>query len=277
MILKVNPLFLLMLVWAYFSGQLLSVLCVFCVAVLHEAGHGIAALLSGYELGAVRILPFGVNLKLAEEHFRSPRDEMMVAAAGPAVNLLLLLIGLLFSYATDFQITFYIYSNIFMLLINLLPIVPLDGGRILRACLHTEFDGVVAEKVMRVISVLSTMVILIAGVVLLYKTKMNYSLMIAALFLLSTLTQDTKLRRSTNPVFSSFCVNLNECVQVKHYLVAETTKISTLVKRKNGHGTVVFDIVDNAGRYLTSLTNKEMIDGMIEYGYDAEVSNLVKK
>lgn len=269
---RINPFFLLTILLACICGQLLPVLCVFCVAVLHEAGHGLTALILGYEIQQVNILPFGVNLKLAQENFRSFHDEILIAAAGPMVNLILIITGLIFAFFWKVDIQVYIYCNIYMLLINLLPILPLDGGRILSVALKQELGTRKGEAIIHTISILSTLIILFAGGVLLYRTKFNYSLFIAAAFLLSCISQNSVRQ---NRMLSVLRYHSDEVEMVKHYAVNGGVKAGKILKSAQGNRLAVYDILDDSACYLGSITNKQLIDGVVEHGYEIPLIKLL--
>lgn len=119
-------------------------LSIFGCVVLHELGHALAARRYGIETEDITLLPIGGLARLT----RMPRDpwqEFVIAAAGPLVNLAIatllggmLLLGSLVvptgisSFSGRFLTTL-LYANIGLVLFNLLPSFPMDGGRILRA------------------------------------------------------------------------------------------------------------------------------------------------
>ncbi len=81
------------------------------------------AFLLGYSIEKITILPVGINGKIKEE-INNKTHNFIIATAGPCVNLLIALI------ASYYKLGDLAMCNIYMLVFNLLPIVPLDGGRI---------------------------------------------------------------------------------------------------------------------------------------------------
>ncbi len=104
----------------------------------HELGHCLAARLLGMKVTAVRLYLLGGVSEL-ERVPRSPREEAVIAAAGPAVSGVLAGVAWLVAQLTEagtvpwLLITLLSLSNVLVALFNLLPALPLDGGRVLRA------------------------------------------------------------------------------------------------------------------------------------------------
>ena len=225
---RINPFFLFVLFLAWHFDLLTAFLLVFSVAVLHEAGHALCARLFGLKIKLFQIQPWGVCMKT--EPFLSPASEIAVAAAGPFVNLLLLGIGFIKPNPL------FLLSNMFMLLINLLPVYPLDGGRIFYCLVLRETDRECAKKIIRIVSGIVTVIVFIAGGVLLYKTKVNFSVLLAAAFM----------------AFSADSAEENESYKcamprrTRHYLVCGTDSVRIALKVRRGSNAVVFDVTDSA-------------------------------
>ena len=117
----------------------------FTCVVLHEFGHILAARRYGVDTPAVILLPIGGVARMARMP-ETPGQEIVVALAGPAVNVviaaaLLLVLGGLPSLTEIMAPTVtglagrLLYANLFLVLFNLIPAFPMDGGRVLRALL----------------------------------------------------------------------------------------------------------------------------------------------
>ena len=132
----VNPFFLAMLGLFLAAGVLLEGSMVFTAVLLHELAHMAAARRRGLGPGEVELLPFGGVARLGTELALRPADEVRVALAGPACNLVLTVAALVLkSYGIwhpDLG-PFFVRINLMLAGFNLLPAFPLDGGRICRA------------------------------------------------------------------------------------------------------------------------------------------------
>lgn len=161
--------FLLFLVWIGLGNlvdrrendapwELLLITMIFSFIVLHELGHALTARHFGIRTRDITLLPIGGVARL-ERMPENPREELLVAIAGPAVNFviaaltavtIILVRGfdelmLIEQTGTDFLITAF-YVNLGMGTFNLLPAFPMDGGRILRALLVPKMGYVSATE-----------------------------------------------------------------------------------------------------------------------------------
>jgi Zn-dependent protease len=137
---------------AIFSTVILVILIFVCV-LLHEFGHVFMAREQGVHVHDVSLSAIG-GVSRMDQMPGDPRSEIMIALAGPAVNVALvialapvvLLIGIMRGFASleDYALTVFspsvagllttlLYANLLIVVFNLLPAFPMDGGRVLRA------------------------------------------------------------------------------------------------------------------------------------------------
>ena len=133
-----NNAFLALLGLFFVAGVLVKGLIAFAVVLLHELAHVAAARRFGVYVQDVELLPFGGVSRMGSEVVFDPSKEVGVAFAGPAANLLLTgLVITLNNYGLwDNELgRFFLQCNLMIAAFNLLPALPLDGGRIFRAYL----------------------------------------------------------------------------------------------------------------------------------------------
>lgn len=132
--LKIHPLFFLLLVAAGLTGQIFNLSLVFISVLIHEIAHMLTAFGFGYRAAVIELFPFGGVAKLDYALFNDPIIEGVTALAGPLQSMILALLSSLFHRVMGgselgqkmCQV------NLGLAFFNLLPLFPLDGGRILR-------------------------------------------------------------------------------------------------------------------------------------------------
>jgi Zn-dependent protease len=162
---KVHLTFLLILVWGALNyggsaGPLYGVvvtLALFTLVLLHELGHSLAAIGYGIPVKDITLLPIGGVARL-ERMPEKPLHELVVALAGPLVNVILAIVllplvtvlAMLQGEAVTLSmltqpgllglLVFLLTANISLAVFNMIPAFPLDGGRVLRATLGFFMD-----------------------------------------------------------------------------------------------------------------------------------------
>ena len=159
--LSVSPGFVLLAAFLYFCGGWASVTALFTAVLAHELGHMAAIALTGAEVRGIRFGASGAVIELAG--LLSRRQEMGVAAAGP-------LAGIAFAAVCFLADTPYFrYAGLISLLasaFNLLPVCPMDGGRLAYLTLCGVMDEASAERIMRVIGTIFGLCVTGTGVCL---------------------------------------------------------------------------------------------------------------
>jgi len=194
-------------------GVVLMLTLFLCVA-LHELGHSLMARRFGIETREILLMPLGGIAQL-EKNPTQPRHELLIALAGPLVNVLiaalLVVIGLtpqvsLFNSLLDGQglsaalstepslnnlLLWLVSANLSLVLFNLIPAFPLDGGRVLRAVLAMGLGYPLAT---RIATVVGQMIAVVLGIFGLFSG--NFLLALVAIFIFVGATQETAVADS---------------------------------------------------------------------------------
>lgn len=139
--------------WEVLLWNIVFIVAVFFCVTLHEFGHALMARRFKYKTKDITLLPIGGVARM-EELPENPRQELLVAIAGPLVNFviagLLYLLSLYSNTAFNIQgqtvvgpenfLFFLMAVNLVLGLFNLIPAFPMDGGRVLRALLSFKIS-----------------------------------------------------------------------------------------------------------------------------------------
>lgn len=144
---KVNLKIFLFIFIFYITKQIHIYAMLMFFAFVHEMGHLFFGIILGLKPKSLEIMPVGLCIKFKVDTFDYNEKikhanplaikKILIAFAGPMVNLFLVVITILFK--NKLEVIYYqeiIYSNLVIAIFNLLPIYPLDGGRILNGIIH---------------------------------------------------------------------------------------------------------------------------------------------
>lgn len=200
--------------------RLALLFAMFGCVVLHELGHALAARIYGIRTRDITLYPIG-GIASLQRISEKPIEELVIAAAGPAVNVViaaaLFVLSILATALAPLTFppseaallsTYLVFGNIFMVLFNLIPAFPLDGGRIFRALLGFFMDHLRATRV-AVYAGTALTAVLLGIVMLLWREYASPFLIVIAFFVLSAGQRELMVleyrerRRQTNPPFDA--------------------------------------------------------------------------
>lgn len=202
--------------------SVLFYLILFGCVLLHEFGHALAARRYGIRTRDITLLPIGGVARL-ESTGETPWQELVIALAGPLVNVIIaagLAVGLftgslqwpqLASHAVEGSLPGQVLAaNVFLVLFNLLPAFPMDGGRVLRALLAMRLSPVRATQIAAVVGKVLAVGLAFAGLFLLH----NPMLMFIALFVWMGATGETAVAEQRS-LFANVPVRLAMLTQFR--------------------------------------------------------------
>lgn len=148
----------------FFIGAFVPVIILFLLIIIHEVGHASAALICGVSVDKIYIYPFGglskINLSMNESLYK----ELFILVMGPVFQVICYFTLINISYFSEYSELINIY-NITILVFNLLPIYPLDGGRLLNIFLSFSIP---LKKSLKITFILSYVTLFIFSCYLLF-------------------------------------------------------------------------------------------------------------
>ena len=190
---KLHPFFLLFMLLWLLAGLPREVIVLFLLVLGHELAHIVTAKLSGLPINRIELFPFGGVGYLDKPLELDQRKELPVAAAGPLFNLILFIFFFNWSrgvYALPIIVdpdllSFFYRANLALACFNLLPGLPLDGGRIMRALLSTRLGFYRATEVAARAGRWLGFILVICGLLLSSLDYLNLTISLIGLFLYS--------------------------------------------------------------------------------------------
>jgi len=279
---RLNLVFLLIILIYIYLGFGVEILLVIITVLLHELAHVIVAIKIGVKVREIEIFPFGGVARFDSIVGNNPRIEILVSCAGPALSFILAIIFFVLGRVTNnsFPIDFFMKSNIFMFLFNILPLFPLDGGRIARGYLAYKVGIKSATKKLSYITYIVSIGLLLVSIYkLVFKFEGIY-LSLIAIFLFIAAHNERKMAAFI--FIQEFAGKKEELKKNKimetHMLVAlKQVRAKDVIEcflPKKYHLIIV---IDNHGESIGTINEIQLLEGVIKYGVECNLESLLIK
>ncbi len=273
-------LLVLLLAAAAWRGRLVDTLLLFALLLSHEAAHLAVAAGLGCRVLGLRLLPLGGVLSLGPEVEAVPAIEAAVAAAGPLHHVLLLSLAALaapFPRSLGTHWPFFARANLTLALFNLLPIFPLDGGRLLRAALVRPLGAAAAKRLTQNLGHWLALCLVAGGAYFLWR-GLGPLPILCGLYLLFVSTdapsytmfgQMRFLERKKDRLAKEHALSLR-CLAVR-----ENARIWPNLTRAASRQYVIFCVLDRSGHIVAWINEEEAIAAVTRLGFAARFAELV--
>ncbi len=278
-----NWFFFFLLFFYALLGRLAETVILFSIVILHEFSHILVAKGYGLTVREVELYPFGGMAKIDDLLEYNPFVESRVALAGPLFNFFL--VGASIVLYTNFSLPedslmFFIRGNLLIAFFNLLPSLPLDGGRILRASLSKRFGYRKATNQAAQSGKVLAVLLLIIALATLYYGTFNLSLVLVAFFLFFAAQKE---QSQAAYVFVRYLARKHKELDRENilnagYLVAvEETPLKEIVKEFTPKKYHLVMVISPGYRIKGTVTEGQIIDAVLNRSVHLPVRNLLKE
>lgn len=282
---KFHWVFILLLFLLAFYGYLAETLILFGLVFAHEIFHMLVARAHGLEVGDVELFPFGGVARIEDVLELDPQVESNVALAGPLFNFALAALAVI-AYANvpslqqNETFLFFIRCNLVLGFFNLLPALPLDGGRVLRARLAGTMGFQQATELAIRISHLMAFILLAIAVYLFLHEHFHITLFAASFFLFYAASKERTVAMYTfiRSLGRKKKMFVEQGVMPLVTLMAlEDAPLKEVLRRfamKKYHRIVV---VSRDGKVLGEALENEVVDTVVYKGIYATMQNVLQR
>ena len=274
---KIHPLFWIFGAVLTLSGNGFLFLVYIVTAVVHEYAHALAASFFRCRSGVITLYPYGAVLYGAFEHLK-PSEEAVVAVVGPFLNLCMavLLAALWWVAPSLYPYTELLASvNVSIAVFNLLPVYPLDGGRILMSLLRIKVG---AKRALLVVRILGG--ICCAALVALYFVSLsraaNFTLAYAAVFMFASLLDTKNAAPPERAVTPPQPKSGGRGVERRTVRVSASLTLLEVLKLFNMQYHYTVEAVDGEGRLVTRIDHSDIETLLTEYGATVTLSEIAQ-
>ncbi len=257
---------------------ILFTLALFGCVLLHEFGHAFAAKIYGIRTPDITLLPIGGVARL-ERMPKKPTQELVVALAGPAVNLVIAgILAVAQGRIPDIKldpvfgpsvsmVTLLMYVNVWMLLFNLIPAFPMDGGRVLRALLAIRMNHAkatsIAAAVGKVIAILFAFYGFLAP---------SYLLILIAFFIYFVASEEADHAQFQD---ASHGLTASSAMMTEFRTLGRNDSLASAVDVLLAGSQEDFPVVDDGGDVVGLLTRGNMIEGLKKFGEERVIGDVM--
>ncbi len=257
---RIHPLFLVFGVVSFCVNLGVVFVSYLLSALLHELGHAFVAQRLGYRLQQISLLPFGAELSLSDDKFIK-NDEIKIAIAGPLVNVILIVIFVALWWI--FPVTYYytdtfVFANAVTFVFNLLPVFPLDGGRVFRAIVSKRFDPIKTEKIVSVTAITLSLAFFCVFLLSLFVSPI-YSLAIASIFMITGAFNFNKNAVYKRLIFAKdLQKNFKKGCDISLVAVSHNMPLFKLIKFINPQTYTIFIVYDEKNNLQSVILEKNL-------------------
>lgn len=259
--------------------SVLFISAIFLCVVLHEFGHILTARQFGVVSPEVTLLPIG-GVADMETMPQKPWQELLVAIAGPAVNVAIAGILLAASGAFNFHSAAEIANpsvsmverlaatNIFLAIFNMIPAFPMDGGRVLRAALATWLGQAKATRIAAAVGQAFALMLGFAGLF------GNPMLLLIALFVFMAAAGEAQMTTMAEAARGLPAV---DAMETRIATISRGASVSEAIDILLATSQDDFPVVDPAGRPAGLLSRAEIVDALRDSDPAAPVAPFARK
>lgn len=265
---KIHPLFWILGIMLTFIGEGFLFLVYIFTALIHEYAHCITAAFYKCRTEEIVLYPYGAVL-YGEFSCLKPSEEAIVAISGPCFNLFM---AIIFTALWWVAPELYMYTdsvvavNISIAFFNLLPVYPLDGGRILMAALSIKSGTKKAFQIVRTMGFICCFAFALLYF-LSFLTQPNYTFAIICVFLFCSVTDDKHNGGNVQQVIYPPTQNiLTRGVEIKNIQVSGELKLFELIRLLSTQYYYIIHIIDSKGKTTGIIKHEKLENMIIKYG-----------
>ncbi len=281
---KISCLTFFILIFSMFFNYFSRLAVLIIVILIHELAHCYACVYYGIGISEIEIFIFGGVAKFQKYIEENPKQEIIIALAGPISNFIFVVIMFLimnrFNIGANYMIQLFLTANVIIGLFNLIPILPLDGGRIARGIIAHYMGIKRATYIVIKLGYCICTLLFIIGIyaALVYDIEYVFISFLSVYMFLSNKKEkeNIDLIFAKNLILRKKALFYEGIMDVKHIIAMESVDTKSIFDEFTLEQYCIITIMDITGKVIGSLSESEIIDAVIEHGYSITLGGLLR-
>lgn len=275
---RIHPFYILLGLGALALGKGYLFLSYTVALIIHEMGHSSAAEMYGYTLDDLRLMPYGAVISGHIEGIK-PTEEIKIAVAGPIVNFVTAIIFTAIWWLVPSSYFFtqdFVYANLTTGIFNILPIFPLDGGRVFLALLRSKCDIAKSYKIVRIASLVAGIIFTIACIVSMF-FGVSITLGVLGIFIFVSAVSGARTdgyKRIYSRTYRH--MTLKNSMQVKELAVEQNATLGSINRKLNPSYYYRVSVLDQSLNEIAKFSETEIEDLLLKYDYSTPIIECIK-
>ncbi|MTI68761.1 MAG: hypothetical protein FH751_00705 [Firmicutes bacterium] len=277
---KINIFFIILLAIYIYIGYFIDICIILFSLIIHEISHIVMAVKKGVKIDEICLLPFGGFIKLKSFISENPKKEILTCIMGPLSNLIIAIIFIIINecFVSVYMVEYIIRINLFLFILNMLPILPLDGGRIIRGILSYNIGIKLATKVIMILTYIISSLTMVYGSLNILKNNEGIYIILLGVYIVIAARKEKDLAAFIfiKQILTKKEKILKKGVMKAHFLVGlKSVTIKSILDNFLPGKYHIIIVIDNSGTQLGTINEEELIKGAMELGIYVTLEKLL--
>lgn len=275
---NINPFTWIFALFLIFAGYFLELSAIMLTVLIHEMSHIYIARKVNIEVMQIDIFPFGGTIVLDSVAFIRPDLEILIAFAGPMSNIFFSFFLVLISQLTGINIDYLLKINLEMAAFNLLPGLPLDGGRIVKSILSCFIGFNNAVLAMVYSSYAISFFMIYYSISTIYRGNKNFIFIIVAILLIIAAKREKSkaaFLHLRDAAYKKAEFLKRGIMSVNHIAVLEREELKKVINSFIPMKYHVIIVLDRDLREKFRVTETQLFDYAVKYGLNSNIGDII--
>jgi len=279
---KIHKMLIVLIIIAAFLGYIENIMIIFIIIFIHDFIHTIVSYLLNLKVKEIELTPFGGVAKVESIFELNPVSEILIAAAGPLSNIMIIMILVVIDayYKIPWKnLSLIIDYNLMIAGFNLLPALPLDGGRILRAILSTVLGFKKGTTIAANCGKILAVFLMIWGIYGVFYGFINFTVFIIAIFMMMTSIKEHRMASYIllrDITYKKDTLIKEGSMPIKQMVVRKSMTIRNVIEKFVPHRYHMILVIDDEWKTIGYVNETEIVNSLIEKGPNILIGNILK-